>query len=337
MGKEVNMVWDLCVQIWQLFTYNRASYRYEEIAENSYEVLVEKVRERAKRCRDIDVIIQQMEWAPRGSIVETIWRQRLDERTLEELRGRIESMSFEEMLVECQSAHHTLDTTFEFLRKRCMETAQSYACKSSFEAYQIYSSFIWLDADSVKAVFKRLSLELAKSEVEGHTDFLEAVKAYRREKNKYSREERGRGEKIPTDIGTLWKRRLSDLHYEHALSHASLCLSSIHAKKGMMRLRLYDGKGCEVWGKRYVELLNEEAEKNAHLCDSVECARKKYIEAKEAKAEIANDLWNRSYGELAKKHAKSISDVKAIKKFFEQSPQKSVAKAEYLLRYLELC
>lgn len=304
------------------------------------EKLLEKIRVMAEACHDTDRIREEMELAPFDSVVKKIWRERLDEVTEAEMRERIGEMSFEEIF----SARHSrpiceLKNTSNFLTERIVEMFDSYACRSSFGAYQFYVASSIFTIGDLTFKFENKSIELAESESSGFREFIDIVRAYRVEAGKYvqkpiSRKDRG----IPYKIREIWKIYLEKLYYEHAMVHAPVCTSSMKAKRGMLRLcpLLLGGPGYEVWKRRYVELLDEEAAQEALVCDSARLAQERYSEANCEGAKRAKEVWEKRCRELAEASVQKITDRKEMRKPCRFPSQDDPAYDVYLIRYMEL-
>lgn len=304
--------------------------------ESYKEVLLEKMRQMAEHCDDKDRLREEMESAPHGSAVEDIWRKRLDEVTLAEMRGCVATMSFEEVFTACRSAWPVLRKTHEFLENRLVEMFDVYACGSSFEAYRFYGASIF-SVSSLKRRFYEKSLELAELESSEFQSFAEAMRAFCREKNKYAHLDK-KDKSIPHDIQEIWRKNLEKLYHEHAMVFASLCVSSMKAKRNMYRLDwfLVHGQGYQVWKRRYDELLSEEAEQEASKCDSEELARKKYDEADQGGAERAKAVWGIRYAELAETSVSGITNLEILRSRYRFLSSDSPAYDAYLIRYMEL-
>jgi hypothetical protein len=310
-------------------------------SESYKEALLEKIRQMAEHCDDKDRLREEMESAPSGSVVEDIWRERLDEVTLAEMRGCVATMSFEEVF----SARHSgqirfgLKKTGEFLTERIVEMYDSSTCKSSFEAYRLYVDSSIFTVGDLTYIFRDRSLELAEAESSGFPRFIDVMRAYLVEKNKYEWKPISPKDKmIPQEIRKIWKKNLEKLYHEHAMVYAPLCVSSMKAKRNMYRLDrlLVDGQGYQVWKRRYDELLNEEAEREVSLCDSEEIAQRKYSEADSAGALRAKEIWRRRCCELAEISVQEIFDFEEMRDSCRFPCKENPAYEAYLIRYMEL-
>lgn len=99
------------------------------------------------------------------------------------------------------------------------------------------------------------------------------------------------------------------------------------------KVRYSEGKECEVWRARLIELENEEAEREASVCESANDARIKLLYS--TVGTKAEEIWTECYLRLSKSHAPKVDDVKEVVHLYEYGIGEG--KEMYMVRYLELC
>ena len=134
----------------------------------------------------------------------------------------------------------------------------------------------------------------------------------------------------PDFLHELFRPYLRMLSFQHATRTAPLCADISRLRECVHNS---SDKEKDIWRARLTELEDEEAQKEAPVCNSANDARCKLLYVtKGTKAEV---LWTECYLRLSKIHARTTNDVKEVAQLCEHGVGNG--KEMYMTRYLELC
>ncbi|MCB9811181.1 MAG: hypothetical protein H6779_03350 [Candidatus Nomurabacteria bacterium] len=295
-------------------------------------LLLVRISIKAKACKDIKEVINEIRISPRGSSIVSVWFKRAETLCTQKVDGVLPQIpfSYTRELVWMGIEHGELGKK---ALMRLLELPLNYVCDKSIEAYILYYRLKSIKKD-VSDYFKQMAIDLVRKEASGYKSYPEIRQALLKYLSDWSMGYLRLGSaEPPAEILNVWYLNINQLYEQDARIQAPLCTSIEEAAKKTQRY-YGGGVGNKIWNDRLIELADEDAQRNAPECLSLDSALKKYQES--PKRTKSQQIWQDKVIELVLREAEITKDRLVVKELYDKVPDVLDVKRKLLIRFMEL-
>lgn len=285
----------------------------------------------ANKCESEEVARRELNDAPENSEISYIWEKRLEEIIVLKLQVDTASLTFVQICNYFNYYYHRYyDKSLAAMlsKKFILGHWKEYAPASPDEAHSIANTGHFIDKE-IEKHFIELTQKIAVTKINNCLNSSVARQLY----HDYTcRESSGWVYIISDATKVICKKRIAELE-EGELDLAINDCNSVNEAIDYSD-RCFSAVACKAWRARADVLAREDAENNASTCNNFELALSKYC--KRVESDDYKKIWLERINELARIMASSITNRLEARKYYWMSPCNSIARSEFLMRYIEL-